>query len=68
MNTMITGLSAAEAEFVEWLNEHLRVPVATRTQLNAWLDCLDENGHVEIRARESVEGYPRTGVFPALAE
>lgn len=67
------------ADFIEWLNENVTAqcrelldPAQGTRQiaddaLAAWLDDIDEDGHIEIPAVKSANGNPVNGRFPELA-
>jgi hypothetical protein len=66
------------AEFVAWLLGNVTEAAqdallsndrqTANAALAGWLGAIDEHGHLEIRARESLTGRPVTGRFPELYE
>lgn len=74
----MTELARQYPEVYQFLSDHLNDDcllqfgglnraVADAT-LAHWLDCADENGHIEIPARYSRTGAPVTATFPELAQ
>lgn len=70
MSTMIND--PKYTEFLAWLREHVDDEARERLEysdaaLAAWLNKIDEDGHIEIPAFYSASGRPVIGSFPELA-